>query len=91
VQYSQNNLKQLMIDPMNPSLRQLPRHEQAELIPANNETSLLEWLQATGRLIPRDEEERAARKEELEELGLIAEDDDGYVDNESDNSDDAEV
>ncbi len=81
-----------MIDPMNPSLRQLPRHEQAELIPANNETSLLEWLQATGRLIPRDEEERSARKEELEELGLIADDDDGYADNDSDdNSDDAEV
>ncbi|NMG58926.1 DUF3134 domain-containing protein [Geitlerinema sp. P-1104] len=76
---------------MNPSLRQLPRHEQAELIPANNETSLLEWLQATGRLIPRDEEERTARKEELEELGLIGEDDDGYTDSDTDTSNDEEV
>ncbi|TVR09928.1 MAG: DUF3134 domain-containing protein [Phormidium sp. GEM2.Bin31] len=82
-----------MIDPMNPSLRQLPRHEQAELIPANNETSLLEWLQATGRLIPREEEERSARKEELEELGLIGEEDDGYTDTDTDtdDSDDEDV
>ncbi|MCC5897185.1 MAG: DUF3134 domain-containing protein [Phormidium sp. BM_Day4_Bin.17] len=78
---------------MNPSLRQLPRHEQAELIPANNETSLLEWLQATGRLIPREEEERSARKEELEELGLIGEEDDGYTDTDTDtdDSDDEDV
>jgi hypothetical protein len=79
-----------MNDPMNPSLRQLPRHEPAELIPSNNDLSLLEWLKATGRLIPRDEEERAAQKEELEELGLISdEDEDSYSD--SDDSSDEEL
>lgn len=78
-----------MNDPMNPSLRQLPRHEPAELIPSSNEVSLLEWLQATGRLIPREEEERTTQqKEELEELGLI--EDDSYSDSDSNSADDSD-
>ncbi|MGC9503846.1 DUF3134 domain-containing protein [Baaleninema sp.] len=78
-----------MNDPINPSLRQLPRHEPAELIPSLRETSLLEWLKASGRIIPRDDREQSAAREEEEFIGLIAEEeDDSY--NESDDSNDSD-
>ena len=41
----------------NPSLRQIPRHEPAEVIPLKQESLLLEWLEATGRLLARDNQE----------------------------------
>ncbi|MBO9998219.1 MAG: DUF3134 domain-containing protein [Cyanobacteria bacterium SID2] len=75
-----------MNDPINPSLRQIPRNEPAELIPANRETSLLEWLKVTGRLIPRDNDESAAPKEDEEFIGLMSDEEDNSYD-ESDSDD----
>jgi hypothetical protein len=42
----------------NPSLRQEPRYEPARVIPVNKDSSIIEWLERTGRLIPREKEER---------------------------------
>ncbi|MDY6937590.1 MAG: DUF3134 domain-containing protein [Cyanobacteriota bacterium] len=70
----------------NPSLKQLPRHEAAEVIPLNQETSILDWLQATGRLIPRDEDEQASAQQDEGLDGLIVDDDVSY--DEDDDSDD---
>ncbi|WP_017658819.1 DUF3134 family protein [Baaleninema simplex] len=78
-----------MNDPINPSLRQLPRHEPAELIPSHRETSLLEWLKASGRIIPRDDREQSSAREEEEFIGLIAEEeDDSYSDSDDSDGDD---
>ncbi len=57
----------------NPSLRQIPRYEPAEVLPVNRETSILDWLLASGRLIPRDDEESSIVSEE-EDLDVLEED-----------------
>lgn len=49
----------------NPSLIREPRYEPASVIPLKQDSSLLDWLSATGRLIPRDREESK---------GIVAED-----------------
>ncbi|UXE60713.1 MAG: DUF3134 domain-containing protein [Woronichinia naegeliana WA131] len=41
----------------NPSLRQEPRYEPAAVLPVTRDTSLLDWLQETHRLIPREKED----------------------------------
>ncbi|NET52152.1 MAG: DUF3134 domain-containing protein [Merismopedia sp. SIO2A8] len=38
----------------NPSLRSEPREQLAQVIPHKQETSLLDWLEANGRLLERD-------------------------------------
>lgn len=38
----------------NPALREEPRHRPAAVIPLQQEPSILDWLQSTGRLLPRD-------------------------------------
>ncbi|NJL83676.1 MAG: DUF3134 family protein [Chloroflexaceae bacterium] len=62
----------------NPALHQEPRYEPAKVIRLKQDTSLLEWLQSSGRLIPREEKEVVARSgdEDVELEGLI--DEDGY-------------
>jgi hypothetical protein len=54
---------------LNPSLRQEPRYEPAAVIPVNRNTSILDWLSASGRLVPRDKE-----KEEILSTDLLDED-----------------
>ncbi|BAS57387.1 MULTISPECIES: DUF3134 domain-containing protein [Leptolyngbya] len=38
----------------NPSLRQEPRTQRAAVIPMQQESSILDWLESTGRLLARD-------------------------------------
>jgi hypothetical protein len=67
----------------NPSLRQEPRYEPASVIPLKKDSSLIDWLEATGRLIKRDnveEREEAAVEDELEIADLIDVDDSLYDD-----------
>ena len=56
----------------NPSLREIPRSQTADVLPAQKEPSILAWLEGTGRLKPRevavivgDEEEDS---EEIDDL-----------------------
>jgi hypothetical protein len=56
----------------NPSLRQIPRSQTADVLPTQEEPSILAWLEGTGRLKPRevvvavdDEEEES---EEIDDL-----------------------
>jgi hypothetical protein len=44
---------------VNPALKQQPRHEHAPVIAVQRDTSILEWLEAQGRLIDRDERDPA--------------------------------
>ncbi|NEP61069.1 MAG: DUF3134 domain-containing protein [Symploca sp. SIO2G7] len=54
----------------NPSLRQQPRDHQAEVIPLNQHTSLLDWLESQGRLLAREpqDEDLLDGEEEISEL-----------------------
>lgn len=67
----------------NPSLRQFPRHEAAEVIPLGQETSILDWLRSNGRLIPRDDDERDYSDEE-EEIAELMGGEDGSFDDDDD-------
>lgn len=58
---------------VNSSLREEPREQLAAVIPARNESSLLDWLEVNGRLIARDvqEPEYLDEEEEISELMLV--------------------
>ena len=62
----------------NPSLRQEPRYEPARVIPVNKDSSIIEWLERTGRLIPREKEERELILEDELELSEFMDSDDTY-------------
>lgn len=61
----------------NPALVQEPRYEPAIVIPLKQEASLLDWLKANNRLIPREqiEAEKIKSDEDLDVL-MDGEDDD---------------
>lgn len=62
----------------NPSLRQEPRYEPARVIPVNKDSSIIEWLERTGRLIPREKEERELIPDDELELSEFMDSDDTY-------------
>ncbi|MFB2934693.1 DUF3134 domain-containing protein [Aerosakkonemataceae cyanobacterium BLCC-F154] len=65
----------------NPSLREDPIDQPAAVIPTRHETSILDWLESTGRLLARDEVPAQDYSEEGEDIdGLIATDEMGYDD-----------
>ncbi len=65
----------------NPSLRQESRYEPAAVIPLNKDASLVDWLKANNRLIPREPTDALDdRDEEVEISDLIEVDDSGYDD-----------
>ncbi|PSP18936.1 MAG: hypothetical protein BRC58_02245 [Cyanobacteria bacterium QS_8_64_29] len=52
----------------NPAMKEQPRHEPAGAIPLQQEASLLDWLEANGRLLAREVEEENKQREEDEEI-----------------------
>jgi len=53
----------------NPSLREQPRHQRATVIPQRQESSILDWLEQTGRLVAREpQDDQYANEEEIPEL-----------------------
>lgn len=72
--------------PNNPSLRLSPRHEPGEVIPTKQETSILEWLEASGRMMPREvqEEDSTETDEDLELMVEAVENNYQEEDNEED-------
>lgn len=74
----------------NPALREEPRHRPAAVIPLPQESSILAWLEANGRLLPRDNQDQNYLDEEPEELNdLMGVDEGGY--DEIDDDDDADI
>jgi hypothetical protein len=41
----------------NPALTETPRQQPASVIPLQRDTSILEWLEAQGRLVDRDDKD----------------------------------
>lgn len=62
----------------NSALREEPRDQRAAVIPVKNESSLLDWLEASGRLIARDNQEPDYSNDEEEIAGLMDPDDMSY-------------
>jgi hypothetical protein len=74
----------------NPSLRQIPRHLPADVIPLKQQSSLLDWLESTNRLLARDvQEPDYLHEEEISEL--MAVDDNPYDDLDDEVDDDVAV
>ena len=70
----------------NPSLRQEPRYEPAAVLPITRETSLLDWLRASNRLIFREKEESLTEVllDDVEISELMGDVDDGLYDDDLD-------
>ena len=73
----------------NPALREQPRHRPAAVIPLNKESSILTWLEQTGRMVPRDSQDEKYLDEEEEVIDLIESEDimDDLADDFSDDHD----
>jgi hypothetical protein len=64
----------------NPSVRQEARYEPASVIPLKTDSSILEWLRNSGRMMQRDD------KEEEEKTRIVLDEDidiSGLIDDES--------
>lgn len=73
----------------NPSLRETPSHEPADVIPSKQQVSLLDWLTQTGRLIPRDNQETVSNyKPDEEEISELIVDDASYAEEEENEDED---
>jgi Protein of unknown function (DUF3134) len=74
----------------NPSLRQIPRHLPADVIPLKQQSSLLDWLESNNRLLARDvQEPDYLHEEEISEL--MAVDDSPYDDLEEEAEEDPAI
>ncbi|UBF25356.1 DUF3134 domain-containing protein [Kovacikia minuta CCNUW1] len=71
----------------NPSLREEPREQRAAVIPLKQESSILDWLENTGRLLARDNAETDYLDDEGEELSDLMAGDDGSFDLDDDDDD----
>ncbi len=72
---------------LNSPLREVPRNQRATVIPLKQESSLLDWLQSSGRLIARDvhDPDFLEDEEEIESLMGV---EDGIGDYDFDDDDD---
>ena len=71
----------------NPSLQEEPLHQSAPVIPLKHESSILDWLESTGRLLARDDAhlEAGYLDEADEEISdLMGVDEVGYEDDDDD-------
>ena len=75
----------------NPSLREEPREQLADVIPVQQETSLLDWLEANNRLLAREVQDDPFLEDEQEISELMGVDDSAYDDDDDldDDLDDA--
>ena len=77
---------------MNSPLREAPRNQRAAVIPLKQESSLLDWLRSSGRLISRSvhEQELSEEEEEIENL-MNADDGIGYDEDAEDDEEEIAV
>ncbi|MGK7901999.1 MAG: DUF3134 family protein [Hormoscilla sp.] len=68
----------------NPSLREAPRGQPAEVMAVNREPSLIEWLEATGRMLPLEtnDDTDIIPEDEVDMGGVIDNDSDRYEESE---------
>ncbi len=74
----------------NPSLREEPRDQRAAVIPVQQESSILDWLEKSGRLLAREVQEvEVGATEDVDDINqFISEDDNSFdLDDDSDDLD----
>lgn len=77
---------------LNSPLREAPRNQRAAVIPLKQESSLLDWLRSSGRLISRNTQEKELSEEEEEIETLMSADDGiGYDDDVEDDEEEVAV
>lgn len=64
----------------NPALIQEPRYEPAIVIPLKRESSLIDWLKANNRLIPRESVETVEKVKTDDDLDVLMDGDDDDFD-----------
>lgn len=69
---------------VNPSLTQTPRYQIADVIPLEYETSILDWLERSGRLMDRTSETDESLLDSEEEIAELIENDGKYDDDDDD-------
>jgi hypothetical protein len=62
----------------NPSLREEPRSQRAPLIPVQTESSILDWLEKSGRLLARDGQDINYLDDEEEIADLMGAEDNSF-------------
>jgi hypothetical protein len=72
----------------NPSLREEPREQLADVIPVKQETSLLDWLETNNRLVARDSDEERFPDGEEEISELMGGEDSSFDDDDDSSFDD---
>ena len=72
----------------NPSVKQIPRKQHAMVIPERGDSSILRWLESTGRLIPREPVEGVRDEADSEEISDLMGSEDASFDDSDDSSDD---
>ena len=77
----------------NPALRVQRRNQPATLIPTEQQASILDWLESTGRLIAREGTESSLKfDDEAEELSeLMLGDDPSYIDDDDHDDDNDDI
>lgn len=70
----------------NRALRQYPRQQPANVISTQQGISILEWLEQSGRMMARDDEDFDYRDDEAE-INELMSGDDGYDDDDDDSLD----
>lgn len=69
----------------NPSLREQPREQKAPIMESRQDASILGWLEGSGRLMDRDNQEKptaAAEEEDSEEINALMGGEDDFDDDE---------
>ena len=62
----------------NPALVQEPRYEPAIVIPIKREASLIDWLKANNRLIPREPVEKIEKVKADDDLDVLMDGDEDF-------------
>lgn len=62
----------------NPSLREEPRNQRATVLPQKRDSSILDWLESSGRLLARDNADFDYLDDEEEINELMAGDDNSF-------------
>lgn len=70
----------------NPSLREYPRTQPARVIPNLRGESILEWLESSGRMMPREKDEQELKRDEEAEISDLMAGDDGFDDDDDDDA-----
>lgn len=72
----------------NPSLREEPRDQRAAVIPIQQESSILDWLEKSGRLLAREVQEvEVGTPEDVDDINQFISEDDNSFDLDEDNDD----